>query len=55
MLKISGLLVEGLQNHRSPNFKNDLTPVQLEPGLNALPHNSAGMAEAVDFFRELQL
>ena len=32
------------------NFENDLTPVVLETGQNALAHTLGGMAEAADFF-----
>ena len=50
MLKIWSLLVKGLQSYQPSNFENDSTPGVLEPGPNALAHNSGGMAEAADFF-----
>ena len=52
MLKIWSLYVKGLQSYRSTKFENGLTPDEVEPGLNALAHTSAGMAEATDFFFE---
>ena len=42
--------MKGLQSYWPSNFKNDLTTGQLEPGPNAIAHNSGGMAEAADFF-----
>ena len=42
--------MKGLQSYWPSNLENDLTPGQLEPGPNAIAHNSGGMAEAADFF-----
>ena len=44
------LKVKGLKSYQPSNFGNNLTPSVLEPGPNALAHNSGGMAEAADFF-----
>ena len=50
MLKIWALLVKGLQSCWLSNFENDSSSPGIEPGPNAIAHNSGGMAEAADFF-----
>ena len=41
---------KGLQSYQPSNFENDLTAGWLKPGLNALAHTLAGIANVVDFF-----
>ena len=50
MLKIYDLQVRGLQSYWPSNFENDLSSPGIEPGPNAIAHNSGGMAEVADFF-----
>ena len=42
--------MKGLQSYWPSNFENDSSLPGIEPGPNAIAHNSGGMAEAVDFF-----
>ena len=50
MLKNMSLQVKGLQSCQLSNFENDSILPGIEPGQNAIAHNSGGMAEAADFF-----
>ena len=50
MIEIWDLWVKGLQSCWPSNFENGSTLGKLEPGPNAIADNSAGMAEAADFY-----
>ena len=41
---------KGLQSYQPSNFENDWSGPGIEPRLNAIAHNSGGMAEVADFF-----
>ena len=50
MLKIWGLKIKELKCCWLLNFENDLIPVVLKPGPNALAHTLGGMTKGADFF-----